>query len=115
MLSILKKNKEVESIVQFGSSLKSKRYRDIDICVFTSRKFTLKEKLALYRDLPEKYDISFYDDLPMNLRKAVTSEGKILFTKDYYIFLKELQYVDLEYPKYAAFLKQYTKNRLAEI
>ena len=82
--------------------------------MFTKRKFTLKEKLALIRNLPEQYDLCFYDDLPLHLKKIVISEGKVLFTRDYYKFFKEMRYVELEYPRYAMFLKEY-QQRLAEI
>lgn len=111
----LKKNKSVESIIQFGSSVKKKTFRDIDLCIFTSKKLNFKEKLKLMRDLPEKYDVSFYDDLPINLKKVVLSEGRILFTKSYLNVLRRLAYVDLEYPRYASFLKDYHSKRMIAI
>ena len=114
-LQLLTKKKEIESIIQFGSSLQRKDYRDIDICIFTTKPLSLKAKLALQRNLPEKYDLSFYDDLPLNLKKRVLSEGKILFTREYYKILKELQYVDLEYPRYATFLEEYHEQRMAAL
>jgi hypothetical protein len=111
----LKKNKSVESIIQFGSSIKKKTFRDIDLCIFTFKKLGFKEKLKLMRDLPEKYDISFYSDLPLNLKKVVLSEGKILFTRNYLNVLRRLAYVDLEYPRYASFLKDYHSRRMMAI
>ncbi|MBS3140361.1 hypothetical protein J4479_05130 [Candidatus Woesearchaeota archaeon] len=67
-LEKLKWYKDIDSIIQFGSSVFKKQFRDIDARIFPKRKFTLKEKFKLVRDLPEKYDICFYDDLPLNLR-----------------------------------------------
>ena len=113
-LNLLEKNKFVESIMQFGSSLKKKIYRDIDICIFTTKKLTLRQKLAMERNLPEKYDISFYDDLPIHLRKEVLS-GKIIFTNNYLNLLKEMKIVNDEFVRYELFLKDYHKERMAEI
>ena len=111
----LQKHKIVESILLFGSSLHKKLPRDVDICIVTSQKIKFNEKLRLLRDLPEVYDVSFYDDLPLHLQKIVLSEGKILFTRNYYALLKLMQYIELEYPRYAAFLQEYNAQRMAEI
>ena len=115
IITTLKKKSFVESILQFGSSLERKDYRDIDLCIMTTKKVSFKQKLALQRDIPEKYDISFYDDLPLNLKKEVLSKGKILFTKNYYHVLRQLQYVDLEYPRFHAFLKAYHHAQMPSI
>ncbi len=114
-LKKLELNPLVETIIQFGSSLKKKHFRDIDLCIFTAKKITLKEKLRLVRDFPQKYDFSFYDDLPLNLKKVVLSEGKVLFTRNYLMLLKRLHYVDLEYPRFRSFLEEYHQKRMAEI
>lgn len=106
----LKQNRFVESIMQFGSSLKKKDYRDIDLCIFTTKPLSLKKKLVLLRDIPEIYDISFYEELPLHIKKEVLSKGKILFTKDYYKILQQIQYVDLEYPRYKEFLEDYHRG-----
>jgi len=108
----LNKHVFIESIIQFGSSLNKKDYRDIDLCIFTSQHLTFNEKLKLIRTLPEKYDLCFYDDLPLHLKKVVLSEGKIVFTKNYLNILKKIQYVDLEYPRYHSFLESYHKKRM---
>lgn len=108
----LKKNKAVESVIQFGSSVGKKDFRDIDLCIFTSRKLNLKEKLKLLRNLPEKYDVSFYEDLSLNIKKEVLSKGKIIFTNNYYNLLKRIMYVELEYPRYRSFLEDYHKKRM---
>lgn len=111
----LKKKKEVECIIQFGSSLDKKDYRDIDLCLFTVAPLSLKKRLALLRNISKEYDSSFYEDLPLHLKQEVLSTGKVLFTKDYYKILQLMQYVDLEYPRYKAFLEDYHQARMAEI
>ncbi len=111
----LKKKPYVESILHFGSSLHRKDYHDIDLCLMTSKKLSLKQKLALQRGIPEKYDICFYDDVPIHLKKEVLSNGKILFTKNYYRLLRQIQYIDLEYPRFRMFLDLYHKARMASL
>tara|TARA_Y100000310_G_scaffold220239_1_gene221704 strand:- start:939 stop:1295 length:357 start_codon:yes stop_codon:yes gene_type:complete len=111
-IELIKKVPEVESIIQFGSSIKRKNYRDIDICIFTKKKISLKRKLELVRDLPQKYDVNFYEDLPLNLKKEVLSKGKVLFTKNYLNILRKISFLDREYPRYSSFLKDYHKKRV---
>lgn len=111
----LKKKTYVESILHFGSSLKKKDYHDIDLCLMTVKKVSLKQKLALQRGIPEKYDLCFYDDLPIPLKKEVLSKGKIVFTKNYYRLLRQIQYIDLEYPRFRAFLDLYHAARVASL
>ena len=111
----LKNEALVESIIQFGSSLERKDCRDVDLCVFTKKLLSLKEKLILLRNIPEKYDISFYEDLPLHIKREVLAKGKVLFTKNYYRILRQVQYVDLEYPRYKAFLDDYHKEAMAAI
>ncbi|MBS3123130.1 hypothetical protein J4437_00685 [Candidatus Woesearchaeota archaeon] len=114
-IDALKKNKNVESVIHFGSSLKSKLYRDIDLCIITVKKISFKEKLKLLRNLPVKYDISFYDDLPLNVKQSVISEGKIIFTRNYYRILQEIAYLEREYPRYARFLEDYHQTTMAKL
>jgi hypothetical protein len=110
IIAKLNKNKLVESIIQFGSSLDKKDYRDIDLCLFTVTPLSLKEKLMLLRDIPKMYDISFYEDLPLHIKREVLAKGKVLFTKNYYRILQQVQYVDLEYPRYKEFLEDYHRE-----
>lgn len=111
----LKKNRQITGIILFGSSLNSSAPRDIDICLFTVRPFSLKAKLRLLRNLPEHYDINFYDDLSINLKKEILSAGKVLFTKDYYLLLKELMFINDESVRYQRFLEDYHQQRMASI
>ncbi len=114
IVRILKKNKAVESIIQFGSSLERKDFHDVDLCIFTSRHPSLKGQLALLRGIPEQYDISFYENLPLHIKREVL-RGKIVFTRDYYKILKEVQRVDLEFPRYERFLEEYHQEAMAAL
>ena len=110
----LKRKKAIHSIIQFGSSIKTKKYRDIDLCLMTTRDISLQEKLAILANIPDLYDISFYDDLAIPLKKEVLG-GKILFTKDYFHVLQELRRVGDEFIRFNPFLEEYHKKRMAEI
>ena len=111
----LEKSKLVESIIQFGSSLNKKDFKDVDLCVFTKKKLSLKEKLSLQRNLPENYDVNFYDDLPVNLKKEVMSKGKVIFTNNYFQLLKKMHYLDLDSLRFKNFLRDYHKRMVKAI
>ncbi|MAF99188.1 MAG: hypothetical protein CMH61_01105 [Nanoarchaeota archaeon] len=108
----LQQSKYIETIMQFGSSIIKKKYRDVDLCLFTSNKISLKQKLRIVRDVPEFFDINFFDDLPMHLKKEVISTGKILFTRDYYQFLQRARMITDEFPRFKQFLDNYHKERM---
>lgn len=111
----LKKILYIETIIQFGSSLEQTDFRDIDICLITTRSLSMKEEMAIRKEVPDEYDINFYDDLPLHIKKQVLTTGKVLFTKDYYNLLKRIQYVDFEYPRYKAFLEEYHQDMIAAL
>lgn len=111
----LKKIPYVETVLQFGSSLAQADFRDIDICIMTTRSLSMKEEINLRKDIPEKYDINFYDGLPLHIKKQVLTTGKILFTRNYYHLLKQIQYVDFEYPRYKFFLEEYHRDMIAAL
>lgn len=111
----LKKISYVETIIQFGSSLEREDFKDIDICLITTRTLSMKEEMYIRKEVPDKYDLSFYDDLPLHLKKQVLTAGKVLYTKDDYHLLKIIQYVDAEYPRYKTFLEEYHQEMIAAI
>jgi len=115
VIFLLQKSKKVETIVQFGSSVLTKKYRDIDLCIFTVKPLSLQEKLVLMRGLPELFDVCFFEDLPLHIKQRVCSGGKVLFTRDYYHFLTQMRIVELEYPHYGRFLQDYAQKRFAEV
>lgn len=111
----LRKISYVETVIQFGSSLEREDFRDIDICLITTKSLSMKEELGLRKKIPDEYDINFYDDLPLHIKKQILTTGKVLFTKDDYNLLKRIQYVDFEYPKYKAFLEEYHHEMVATL
>lgn len=111
----LKEFNEVESVILFGSRLKGEKRSDIDLCIITSKKLSLKQKLRVASSLQDKHDISFFEDLPIHIRKEVLSKGKILFTNDYYHILELMKINDLEYIKYKQFLDDYHKHAMARV
>jgi len=111
MLNKLKKNQVVETVIQFGSSLVRKDYRDIDICILTKNKISLKEKIKVISLFPEIYDISFYEDLPLNVKQEVL-RGKILFCRNKLKLFQEMQKVNDGMFSYSRFLEDYHRERM---
>ena len=111
----LKQQHFVETVVQFGSSLEREDYRDVDLCIFASQPLSLRQKLRIITEFPEKYDVSFYEDLPLHIKKEILFNGKILFTRNYDKILQQLSYVELEYPRYKAFLDEYHQEMMAAV
>lgn len=76
------KIKSVNAIVLFGSQAtgKNNKNSDIDLCFFG--KIKDEDKLNIQRMFPEKYDISFFNELPIWIKTRVFKEGKILFLKN---------------------------------
>ncbi len=105
----------IETVIQFGSSLERADSRDIDLCIITTRPLSRTEEMAVRKNVPEKYDLNFYDELPLHIKKQILTTGNILFTTDYYRLLKRIQYVDFEYPRYKAFLEEYHKDMVAAL
>jgi len=81
-LKKLKNNKKIEAIYLFGSQATNTAnpLSDIDICIFG--KFSNDEKSKVYSLLGEKYDISFFEDLPTWVKIRVFREGKALFIRN---------------------------------
>lgn len=115
LIKLLKQNKSVTDIIQFGSSLTSASPRDIDLCIMTKKKLTLKQKLQFQRNIPEQFDINFYEELPLHLKKEVLTTGEIIFTRDYYALLKEVMVVNDEFVRYRRFLEDYHQQRMASL
>ena len=105
----------VESVIQFGSSLESKDYGDIDLCIFTTTLLSLRQKLRIITEFPEKYDFSFYEDLPLHIKREVLFNGKLLFTRNDDRIFQQFSYIELEYPRYKAFLEEYHKEMMATV
>lgn len=78
-------NKGIEKAIAvyvFGSSAtgKNNALSDIDICLIG--KFNEKEKLKIIKNFGEKYDVSFFDELPIWIKIRIFREGKILLVNN---------------------------------
>lgn len=114
VINILKKDEIVHSIILFGSYLNNKNYNDIDVCIIPNKKISLRKKIKLQRELPEKIDLNFLYDLPIQIRFEVLSKGKILFTKDYYKVLETLKITETEFNRFKIFFKDYHKEMMID-
>lgn len=100
----------VHSILLFGSISKKRSGNDIDICYIPSREMNLNDRLAINSAIPEGVDISMYFDLPVHIRKRISEEGKVLFTKEMYGLLTILKENDFEYSGYKKYRDYYNKS-----
>jgi predicted nucleotidyltransferase len=113
-VKLLKTLDFVHSILLFGSISKKRSGNDIDICYIPSREMNLKERLAINSSLPAGIDISMYYDLPVHIRKRISEEGKVLYTKEMYGLLTILKENDLEYSGYKKY-REYYNNAIEEM
>lgn len=109
IVKILKSFDFVHSALLFGSKARGKAGRDIDICIIPSKELSLKERLSADSALPSGVDISIYFDLPVHIRKRISEEGKVLYTKDMYYLLTLFKETDLEYAGYKRYREYYNK------
>ncbi len=115
ILKTLKSFDFIHSILLFGSRARGKTGRDIDICIIPARELSLRERLAVDSALPSGTDVSMYFELPVHIRKRISEEGKVLYTKDMYHVLTLLKENDLEYAgykKYRDTINKATRERL---
>lgn len=109
----------VHSLIWFGSSVKGEATSesDIDICIIEepAHVLKLKEKLRIIRELPEKVDISFFHDLPLNIRQRVLQEGEIIYTKDSYYVYTLVKETDFEMVKYRRMQEDYHKEVMKRV
>jgi predicted nucleotidyltransferase len=113
-VKILKNFDFVHSILLFGSISKKRSGNDIDICYIPSREVNLKEILAINSAVPSGVDISMYYDLPIHIRKRISEEGNVLYTKEMYGLLTILKENDLEYTGYKKY-REYYNNAIEEM
>lgn len=113
-VKLLKNHDFIHSILLFGSISKKRSGNDIDICYIPSREINLKKILAINSAVPEGVDISMYYDLPVHIRKRISEEGKVLYTKEMYGLLTILKENDLEYSGYKKY-REYYNNAIEEM
>ncbi len=108
-VDLLKSFDFIHSILLFGSRARGKSGRDIDICIIPSRELSLRERLSIDSAIQESIDISIYFELPIHIRKRISEEGKLLYTKDMYHLLTLCKETDLEYAGYRRYREYYNK------
>lgn len=115
----LKKFELVHSVLLFGSTTKKsmEKGRDIDICIIEKpgQSIKLKEKLRITRNLRENIDVSFFHDLPLNVRQRVLREGKILFTRNKYYIYTLVKETSFEMSKYRMIQEEYYKKTIERV
>ncbi|CAD6493026.1 MAG: hypothetical protein LAKADJCE_00420 [Candidatus Argoarchaeum ethanivorans] len=110
VIELIKTFTFVDSVLLFGSRVKGKYWRDIDICIVPLRELGLKERLTLESIMPSGVDISIFFELPLHIRKKIFEEGKVLYSKDMYRLLTIEKETDLEYSKYKKHREYYNKT-----
>ena len=109
IIQILKNLDFIHSVLLFGSHARGKTGRDIDICIIPSRELSLRERLSIDSAVPSGVDISIYSDLPIHIRKRISEEGKVLYTKDMYHLLTLFKENDSEYSGYKRYREYYNE------
>ena len=119
IVRLVKSYDRVHSIIVFGSSVRGEATKDsdIDICIIEDPDYELDlvEKLKIMRNLPEKIDISFFHDLPLNIRQRVLQEGEILYTKDDYYVFTLIKEIDFEMVKYRRMQEEYHRETMKRV
>jgi len=109
IMKILRSFDFIHSVLLFGSRARGKTGRDIDICIIPSRELSLRERLSIDSAVPSGVDISIYFDLPIHIRKRISKEGKVLYTKDMYHLLTHFKETDSEYSGYKRYREYYNE------
>ena len=119
IISTLKKFKFVHSIILFGSRAvgNERNESDFDLCIISKPNMDagLKERVSLENSVPETIDISLLNELPVNIRKRVFLEGKVLYTKDLYYVLTLAKETEMEYTRYGSMRMDYHKAAMRRI
>lgn len=79
----ISKIKRVDAVYLFGSFLTGKmnKFSDVDICVIG--KLSENEKYRVRSEfLSDKYDVCFFNSLPIWIQMRIFKEGKMLFSRD---------------------------------
>ena len=116
ILQKTKRDKEVIAVLIFGSSLKNKYYKDIDICLVLNKKHSnlkiYEKRLNLLKELPDNFDIQIFQQLPIYIKIEILKEMKILLCKDY-DSLYEIAFQTIkEFDDFKEIYENYIKNAL---
>ncbi len=119
VIPTLKKFKFVHSIIFFGSRAigNGRKESDFDLCIISKPDMDigLKERISLENSVPGNIDISLLNELPVNIRKRVFLEGKVLYTEDLYYVLTLAKEAEMEYTRYGSLRRDYHKAVMSRI
>jgi len=114
-----KKDEDVLAVMLFGSYARgeAKPDSDIDVCLVLSKKFKgdfTEKKLEYLSELPSKFDIHIFQQMPLYIRIRVLREGKILLDKNYdelvWLAIRTIKDFDLFEKHYYACIKGVAQN-----
>jgi predicted nucleotidyltransferase len=113
IISTLTEFEHIHSIILYGSRATGtqREESDFDVCIIPNPgvSIDLKERIALENSIPQNIDLSLLEELPVNIRKRVFLEGKVLFTRDLYYILTLSKETDMEYIRYEHLKRDYHK------
>lgn len=113
VVTTLTKFELVHSIILYGSRATGtqREESDFDLCIIPDPGVSIgfKERIALENSIPQNIDLSLMGELPVNIRKRVFLEGKVLFTKDLYYILTLSKETEMEYVRYEHLKRDYHK------
>lgn len=113
VVSTLKKFELVHSIILYGSRAvgTQREESDFDVCIILNPgvNIGIKERIALENSIPQNIDLSLIGELPVNIRKRIFLEGKVLYTKDFYYILTLAKETEMEYVRYEHLKRDYHK------
>ncbi len=107
-----KQDKDVLAVFLFGSFVKGKEFRDVDVCLVLMKKLSniemSRKRLEYLAKFPE-FDIQIFQQLPIFIRVRILKEGRILYCKNedllYDLAFKTIKEFEDFKPYYKAYLK----------
>ncbi|MBD3339732.1 MAG: hypothetical protein GF353_11525 [Candidatus Lokiarchaeota archaeon] len=74
---------QVYGLIRFGSSVKSPKYNDIDLCIVSRKDITAEKRLKYRVFLEERFDVQFFHELPLYIQHKVLKYGIYEYIRDY--------------------------------
>jgi len=82
-LNWLRNIETIHSVLIFGSYLRDKNPRDIDICLVTlGKNLDLETYGEITMRTPRYYDVTVFEELPLYMKICVIENNIILFSRD---------------------------------
>ena len=115
IINTLKSFKGVHSIFLFGSQAegKSNKNSDFDYCIIEDpeKEISFRQKLRIMSYSNSPIDISFFHDLPIDIRMRIF-KGNLIHTQNYDYVLQLIKVTDDDYSKYKYFKQEYNQKIL---